>query len=71
MKKIIIFESVHYTIKADRLLKSLGCDYQIIATPREISTDCGMSIEVDEKDVEKVQEHLEVHGLRFEVKDAI
>ena len=68
MKKLIVFESVHYTIKADKLLKSFSCDYQIIATPREISSDCGMSIEVDDKDIDKVQEHLESHGLRFEVK---
>ena len=69
MKKLFVFESVHYTIKADKLLKAFECDYQIIATPREISSDCGMSIEVDEKDVEKVKEYFEVHGLRFEVRD--
>ena len=68
MKKLIIFESVHYTIKADKLLKTFGCDYQIITTPREISIDCGMSIEIDEKDIEKVKEYFEVHGLRFEVR---
>ena len=65
MKKIIVFESVHYTIKADKLLKSFGCDYQIVATPREISSDCGMSIEIDEKDMDRVCEYLEVNGLRI------
>ena len=63
MKKIIVFESVHFTIKADKLLKELEYEYQIIATPREISSDCGMSIEVDENDFEKVSEFLRENGI--------
>ncbi|MCK9328955.1 MAG: DUF3343 domain-containing protein [Candidatus Cloacimonetes bacterium] len=57
MKVIIVFKSVHYTIKADNLLREKGLKYQIITTPREISTDCGMSIETDLtsfKDIELV-----------------
>ena len=67
MRKIIIFESVHYTIKADKVLKGKGFEYQIITTPREISTDCGMSIETDLDNFKEIYKHLEENGLNMRV----
>jgi uncharacterized protein (UPF0212 family) len=46
MKKILIFQSIHYCIKADKALRESGLRYRIIATPTQISDECGMCIEV-------------------------
>ena len=69
MKKIIVFESVHFTIKADKLMKNNGFEYQIITTPREISLDCGMSIETDENNFEQIYKYLEEKGIKMKVFD--
>ena len=71
MKKLVLFESVHYTIKADKLLKGFGVEYQIVATPREISSDCGMCIEIDEKDCKSVGDYLSDQGIKIEVRDVV
>jgi len=69
MKKLIIFESIHYTIKADKLLTDNNFDFSIITTPREISPDCGMCLEVNEIDIDKFEEFLTNHGINIKVFD--
>lgn len=46
MRYIITFESVHYVIKAEKILKKAGINLRLIPPPREISSDCGMAIEI-------------------------
>ncbi len=67
MKVIIVFKSVHYTIKADNLLKDKGLSYQIVTTPREISSDCGMSIETDLKSIEAINLVLSQNQFDFQI----
>jgi hypothetical protein len=43
-KYIIVFESVHSTLSYEKELREAEIPYQIIPTPRGISTDCGLSI---------------------------
>ena len=69
MKKIIVFDSVHYTIKADKILQSKELRYIIVTTPREISTDCGMSIETDELNIDKILEILATININVKVFD--
>ena len=67
MKKIIVFESIHFTIKADSLLQVLGLEYQIVTTPREISSDCGMSIETKEEHFAIIHEFLIKNEFKIKV----
>ncbi|MCL2063258.1 MAG: DUF3343 domain-containing protein [Candidatus Cloacimonetes bacterium] len=67
MKKIIVFDSVHFTIKADKLLQSGKYRYHIITTPREISSDCGMSIETDLENFEDIYNLLKENSLEMKV----
>jgi len=46
MKYVFIFESVHRVMKAERLLKEKGIKIDLIPVPREISSDCGVAIEL-------------------------
>lgn len=48
MKWVFLFESVHRVMKAEKLLKGKGLKIDLIPVPREINSDCGVAIEVDE-----------------------
>ena len=44
--KLILFQSTHHSIKAERVLFDNDLDYRMAAVPPEISTDCGSAITV-------------------------
>ena len=67
MKKIITFESIHYTIKADQLLRTTSCRYEIVPTPRDVSTDCGMCIKVNVDDFDLAFTILSEQGFQVKV----
>jgi len=46
MKYVFLFESVHRVMKAEKLLKGKGIKIDVIPVPREISSDCGVAIEL-------------------------
>ena len=46
MKCVFLFESVHRVMKAEKLLKGKGMKIDLIPVPREISSDCGVAIEL-------------------------
>jgi hypothetical protein len=46
MKYVFIFESVHRVMKAEKLFKGKGIKIDLIPVPREISSDCGVAIEL-------------------------
>jgi hypothetical protein len=47
MKYVFIFESVHRVMRAEKMLKGRGIIADLIPVPREISSDCGVAVEVD------------------------
>ncbi|MGB9629883.1 MAG: DUF3343 domain-containing protein [Thermodesulfobacteriota bacterium] len=48
MKSVFLFRSVHHVMKAEKLLKGKGIKIDLIPVPREISSDCGVAIELSE-----------------------
>ena len=46
MTCILIFQSVHQVMKAEKALKERGMIVDLIPVPREISSDCGVAIQV-------------------------
>lgn len=59
MKYILTFSSVYFVTKAEKILKSPKFSIRLIPTPRNISSDCGMAIEVFTDNVNKVKKLLE------------
>jgi hypothetical protein len=45
--KILTFESTHRVMQAEQLLRERGLNVTVIPTPKEFSSDCGMSLRVD------------------------
>jgi hypothetical protein len=43
---ILVFESTHQVLKAEKALQQAGIRHEIIPTPKDLSSDCGMSIRV-------------------------
>jgi len=46
MKSVFLFSSIHYVMRAEKLLKGRGIKVDLIPVPREISSDCGVAIEL-------------------------
>ncbi|NWF93646.1 MAG: DUF3343 domain-containing protein [Syntrophaceae bacterium] len=46
MKCVFLFESIHRVMKAEKLLKGRGIKIDLTPVPREISSDCGVAIEL-------------------------
>jgi hypothetical protein len=62
MKYVITFESVHFVMKAEKALKKKEIPVRLIPTPRKISSDCGMSLEVETDNAGKLRQLLETRG---------
>ena len=56
--RYLLFPSVHYVIKAEKVLKKskLWCD--VVPTPKRFSSDCGVCLTVREADLQKSLETL-------------
>jgi hypothetical protein len=46
MTCVILLSSIHRVMKAEKLLKGRGLEVDLIPVPREISSDCGVAIEL-------------------------
>lgn len=43
---ILNFDSTHHALKSEKLLNNIGIKFDIIPTPKEISSDCGIAIRI-------------------------
>ncbi len=56
-KCLFVFSSVHQVMKAEKILKDQGYSVDLVPMPREISSDCGVAVELP------IELHEEVFGL--------
>ena len=64
---VLIFESTHKVLKAEKLMIASGVKFDIIPTPKEFSSDCGMSIRINPDVVDwlKISRILEENGINY------
>jgi hypothetical protein len=62
---LVLFESTHGAIKAERLCLARNIPCKVIAVPREISSSCGIALELHEALKETVAEVLRGNSIRF------
>ena len=60
---LFVFESVHQVMKAEKLLKGKGVKIDLIPMPREISSDCGVAIDLPCGSKEEALDFLKEHRL--------
>ncbi len=65
--KIFIFNSIHYVMKSEALLKSEGISVDLIPVPKEIHTNCGMAISTADNNAEKTKEILLKNNIDFQI----
>ena len=61
-RAVMIFESIHDVMRADALLKQASIRHDLVPTPRQISSDCGMAIELRLTELAQVRELLDPSG---------
>lgn len=72
MKCVLIFSSIHQVMRAEKLLKGKGIEIDLIPVPREISSDCGVAIELlweDRQAALSVLQGSSISILEFYVRD--
>ena len=50
---IISFESTHHAMFAEKMMKKAEIDIMVVPTPRQIDKSCGISIKIQDEDMEK------------------
>ena len=63
MTCILIFQSVHHVMKAEKALKERGVAVDLIPVPREISSDCGVALQVPSEAIDVALCFIEEGGL--------
>lgn len=63
---ILIFHSIHRVMKAEKVLKKSGLDVRLMPVPRQLSSDCGLSLAFRLADQDAVMRVLEENGCRHE-----
>jgi hypothetical protein len=53
MKCVLLFSSVHQVMRTEELLKEKGIEVDLIPVPRDISSDCGVAVELSGESEEK------------------
>jgi hypothetical protein len=74
MTYYLIFHTIHDVLKAEKTLKRLGFDFELVPVPRTISSDCGSCVKVREnvEGVRRCLSHIDIRkcfsfdGKRFE-----
>ncbi len=62
-KMILLFQSVNQVTRAERILRENGFAVDLIPVPREISSDCGVALEIGFESREKAIDLLREHRL--------
>ena len=63
---VALFASIHYVIRAEKVLRESGIWCDLVPTPRELSSDCGMAMELRIADLEPARRLLEDPALSLQ-----
>jgi hypothetical protein len=64
-EKIMTFESVHHTLRAEKTLRLAGLTTIAINTPRRLSSDCGISLKFAAADESPVVAELRNSNINY------
>jgi len=70
-KLIVIFQSTHDAIKAERLCLKAGVVCQVIPVPRELSSDCGIALEINSNGKKRVEQLLAQNAIHSEFRSLV
>jgi hypothetical protein len=63
---VILFPSVHFALRAEKLVKEKGISHKLIPVPRHLSSDCGVCLRIPWERKEEVLEALAQAGVKVD-----
>lgn len=62
---IILFYTMTEVFKAEKALKRRGIEVKIVPVPRELSSDCGISVSIAAQEREQARQILDDAGVEY------
>lgn len=53
----LLFHTIHDVLRAEKILKTTGCSFELVPVPRNLSSDCGSCIKIS-ADPQDIVAHL-------------
>ena len=63
---VILFPSIHFALRAEKLLKEKGFLVKLIPVPRQLSSDCGVCLRIPWEEQKAIGQILEEAGVKME-----
>lgn len=60
-KTILVFTSVHHTIKAEAILKNTRYHFQVVPVPPSVNEGCGLGLRINDTEREQIVAHLKCY----------
>lgn len=70
MKSLLLFQTTRAVIKSERILNDAGFLIRAIPVPKEISSECGIALELESVDAPKAQDILRGHGISARIQSS-
>lgn len=64
---VLLFHTTTSAIRAEKILKQNGLDVKLTPTPRELSSDCGISLRFLAPDEEAIRQYLDTAHIEYEI----
>ncbi len=65
---VVLFKSVSYALKAEKIVKAAGLPYKLIPVPKQISADCGICMRFEsafqDQIIAALAGKVEIEGIR-------
>lgn len=66
---IVLFNGIRNLMRADAACREAGIISKVMPVPHTYSTECGMSLVIEDKDIELFQKIIESLNLTVEIKN--
>jgi hypothetical protein len=63
---VILFPSIHFAMRAEKMIKERGFSIKLIPVPRHLSSDCGVCLRIRWEDKEKIFDILTAENVKQE-----
>lgn len=62
---LVLFESVHHALRAEKILKNAGIPHKLIPVPKHISSDCGICVRFMQTQRQQLEQTLRENNVKF------
>jgi hypothetical protein len=68
---VILFPSIHFALRAEKMMKEKAISYKLIPVPRHLSSDCGVCLRISWEKKDEVIEVLAQAGVKVDGAHAL